>query len=455
MFTRRPAAAFVFILALCGLSLSAGQNTTAWAADGGQKPYILGTKDIPIPKISRPERGKTVIDPVFGTKITRLTDPSDGWGKPNRRHSYAPFSSFNSDNTFLSLHGGQWHLYDNKNCKYLKPLKGLNRGDFCSARWDAKDPNTFYFAGGTSLKKYNVKTDGSTVVHDFKKDFPAMTWLQLPGYVEPTLDKRYWGFIAMESSSPRGKQVAKFVYDMKQDKVLWSAQSSGRYVFIGPYAERVVVGGYSDLTSYKLDHTDPVKIKGLGHCDVGIDAEGNEVITGKFEKGDFYIMINMATGKVTRLISMIHGTSWSEMRQVSGTGTHFSANCYGTPGWVLVSTYGPKRQKDIWCSHSLYMLKLDPKADLKNPTVWRVAHTHSAAPARKSYWKETHGSIDRYGRSVIFASAWDDLDGAAETYRCDLPDGWYEKLMGKAKAKQLREKVAKKLGMTVKELVGK
>ena len=44
--------------------------------------------------------------------------------------------------------------------------------------------------------------------------------------------------------------------------------------------------------------------------------------------------------------------------------------------------------------------------------------------------------------------------GVIEGYRCDLPEGWYEKLMGREKAANLRAKTAKMLGMTVKELVG-
>ena len=88
--------------------------------------------------------------------------------------------------------------------------------------------------------------------------------------------------------------------------------------------------------------------------------------------------------------------------------------------------------------------------------IWRVAHSHGVHDPddKRNYWAETHASAGRYGKTIIFASNWDGPKAVIEGYRCDLPEGWYEKLMGKEKAKSLRAKTAKMLGMTVKELVG-
>src|SRR5579862_6178902 len=80
-----------------------------------QKPYVLGTETIPIPSRPLPERGVAFEDPVFGAKITRITDPSDGWGTTMRRHAYATFSPLNCNATMLLLEdGGPWHVYDLK-----------------------------------------------------------------------------------------------------------------------------------------------------------------------------------------------------------------------------------------------------------------------------------------------------------------------------------------------------
>ena len=58
-------------------------------------------------------------------------------------------------------------------------------------------------------------------------------------------------------------------------------------------------------------------------------------------------------------------------------------------------------------------------------------------------------------RLAHFASNWDDPKAPIEGYRVDLPDGWYEKLMGPENARELREKTAKTLGISYEELVGK
>jgi hypothetical protein len=136
---------------------------------------------------------------------------------------------------------------------------------------------------------------------------------------------------------------------------------------------------------------------------------------------------------------------------------HASGNCYATPGWIAVSTYGYKLKTPMWNEHCVYMLKLDPAAAVDKPTVWRVAQTHCVwDPANpKHYWAETHATIDRAGRTIFFASNWDNPKAPVEDYSCQLPDGWYEKLMGAEQAREAREKAARTLGLSVDELTGK
>jgi len=78
---------------------------------------------------------------------------------------------------------------------------------------------------------------------------------------------------------------------------------------------------------------------------------------------------------------------------------------------------------------------------------WRLFPT-------RSYWAETHATIDRYGKTIVFASNWDDPQAPIEAYRLDLPTDWYETLMGKERAARARAKTAKLLGITVEELTG-
>ena len=62
---------------------------------------------------------------------------------------------------------------------------------------------------------------------------------------------------------------------------------------------------------------------------------------------------------------------------------------------------------------------------------------------------------DRQGKRVFFASNWSNPKAPIEAYCCELPEGWYEKLMGAEQARTTREKTAKTLGLSVNELAGK
>jgi hypothetical protein len=319
----------------------------------------------------------------------------------------------------------------------------------------------FYFAQNdtTCFMKYDLRTDEATLVHDFKVDFPDMKWLYLSEYEDCSADGRYWGFAIMEGKlrDEKGKAIAVVIYDRKEDRIVGKHPADmGNALRISPSGKRVVYG----TKSFKADFTDPVDVNAIGHSDMALDCNGREVIVGYPLKGpgeDFLVAQDLITGKRVKLLSVIHGCKdWEDYKRCSGTGMHTSGNCYATPGWAVVSTYGHKKEKDIWSSHVIYLIKL-AEGDAAKPVVWRVAHAHSVYdPAnQKHYFAETHASIDRWGRTINFASNWDDPQAPIEAYRVDLPAGWYEKIMGEDAARETRKKAAETLGITVEELTGR
>ena len=431
-----------------------------------QKPYIMGTETIAIPARPLPPRGAAFEDPVFGSTITRITDPSDGWGTTMRRHAYATFPPLNCNASLLLCEGeGPWRIYDLKACKYLRAIDEAV-GDIGSPHWDVKDPNICYFAQtkGTALMKCDVSTGKVSVVHDFKNDFPEMKWLGYHSYDEPSADGRFWGFGIMDCKfwDERGAALAVVVYDMKEDKIAGKhAADAGAVVGISPSGKRIT---YSHR-SWKPDFTDPVEMEpDTGHGDFAIDSNGREVFFAQNNKNDCFCMQDLETGKLTKLMSMIHGYTWEQLKAAAkdsgvtgmGYGMHGSGNCYATPGWAVVSTYGYKLKTPMWNEHCIYLLKLE-EGDINKPVIWRVANTHGVWNPEnpKHYWAETHASIDRYGKNIVFASNWDDPKAPIEDYCCQLPEGWYEQMMGAEQAKAVRAKAAATLGMSVEELTGK
>jgi hypothetical protein len=75
---------------------------------------------------------------------------------------------------------------------------------------------------------------------------------------------------------------------------------------------------------------------------------------------DSITMVDLVTGAATPLVAIPFDVS-------TDIGLHFSGNCAGTPGWVLVSTYGaenpPSGQAHSWMDNLLFMveLKADPR----------------------------------------------------------------------------------------------
>ena len=70
------------------------------------------------------------------------------------------------------------------------------------------------------------------------------------------------------------------------------------------------------------------------------------------------------------------------------------------------------------------------------------------------YGANPFAKINGPGTRVLYGSNWNQ-SGVHDVYCIQLPEGWYEKVMGAAKAKAAREKVAKLTRLTVEELTGK
>src|SRR2546425_766058 len=124
-----------------------------------------------------PKTGQSYIDPVFGCKVTRLTDSSSeeelaNGTHPSLLHQYSTLSPINANDTMLLItsNDGAWRI------------KGINGGVVVSARkmpamnnghpmWDASDGNVFYYTLGKTLHKAAIAGGSvkSTVVQTFKE----------------------------------------------------------------------------------------------------------------------------------------------------------------------------------------------------------------------------------------------------------------------------------------------
>ncbi|MFX0199132.1 MAG: hypothetical protein ACFFCW_23665 [Candidatus Hodarchaeota archaeon] len=457
------------------LALGAGvTSTTAEGKDllpfeyevGGKKIrhwYIFSTKLYPQFDIPKPNKGVPYFDPIFGTKITRISDrKADKLRRLTKKNygslmhtAYPKHNYDNADGSYLLFYGycGSGKvLYDAKSLKLIKYLstKAVSWNQPVEPRWDAHDSNVLYYhhRPATALSMYNVRTDRFKVLHDFKKEFPDATTITMAEEGNCSYDSRYFAFqLRAPRHGDKWGHAAVFCYDRVQDKVIgrielpipgFERQGAGNWVGMSPSGKYVLIGTAPMLVYDREFKKPPVRLTHGGgwHCGVGLDDEGREVIFYKggsrFSPGGQsngrYAMCDLETGTETVLTGKITGQ----------TGMHFDCSSIFTPGWGLVSTYhaAPVKQTH-WTEYSIHLVELTRRKK-PPPRIWRICHTHAN---RGSYIDDPFATFDRFGSKIFFGSNWGipfKQGGDIDVYQVELPPNWYEDLMGKEKAARLR-----------------
>jgi hypothetical protein len=387
--------------------------------------YVLGT-DFYAPSDSPlPQKGIEYTDQNFHTAIVRITDKTE-YPDTGIENEYSKNDAENCDGTIVILRGnqGEWYLYDTTTFE-MKLMFGswFVDGVEPDPRWSATDPKVLYYVYETELRTYNLDTDTSTVVHDFKSDFPSANFITNGVEGAPSLDQRYWAFMAQDSDY---NLISAVVYDKQTDNIVGHRETfpdkvedigmsmSGSYCYVG-YDERVMQLCSRDFGSVRDFPDQP------GHNDFAFTADGREVLVYQNIKTDYICMADLGTLVETQLL-------WIPFTVNIDIGLHISGNCADKPGWVLVSTYGAKQAppdgSHSWMDTQLFMLELK-----QDPTVWRIAHTHAYTSdeysGEKNYFAEAYATINKEGSRVYFGSNWGDFAPEyTDTYMVTLPSGW-------------------------------
>jgi hypothetical protein len=426
--------------------------------------YVFGTKLYPQLDIPKPKKGIPYFDPIFGTKITRISDhkidnlkPWAGKNPGSLMHPAYPKHNYdNADGSYILFYGSRGSgkvLYDAKSLKLIKSLstKAVSWNQPVEPRWDARDSDLLYFhrLPPTALSMYNVHTDEFKVIHDFKKEFPDATTITMAEEGNCSYDSRYFAFqLRAPRRGDKWGHAAVFCYDRVQDKVIgrielpipgFERQGGGNWVGMSPSGKYVLIGTAPMLVYDREFKKPPVRLthRGGWHCDVGLDDEGREVIFyqggRRFSPGGqsngCYAMCDLETGVETVLTGRIGGPS----------GMHFDCSSIFTPGWGLVSTYhaAPKKQTH-WAEYSIHLVELTKRKN-PSPRIWRICHTHVN---RGSSIDDPFATFDRFGTKIFFGSNWgtpNKKGGDIDAYQVELPPNWYEDLIGKEKATKLRK----------------
>ena len=357
-----------------------------------------------IPAIRKPAYLESYEDPVFGTKVTRITGNPDA-GIPNvngkwakvARHHYSKDAAWNCDQSllYLAIHQGRPNrlFLDGEN--YAVRFTRHNRPGR-EMRWHPQRPDIMVYVRDNAIGYWDVRKDTTEVIVTF------------PGYCEfrigpwegnLSLDGRLIVVVGM-----KGKDRIAFAYDLEQkqkypDLVLndvtidWvSVSASGKYIVLNGEID----GGKDRTQVYDLAGNKTTelweKYGRPSHYDLTIDENGDDIAVGVSKsKPDVGRVIKrrLRDGKVTVLTS-------------GGYAGHTSTRNVRRPGWAYVTYQG---RGSAWPPYwdEVVAVKLDGSM-----TAERIAHLHTK---RIDYLTEAHAVPSPDGKRVLWASNWESANG--------------------------------------------
>ncbi|MEW6734113.1 MAG: PKD domain-containing protein [Acidobacteriota bacterium] len=376
--------------------------------------------------VSQPPKGGNYIDPVFGTKIIRLTDAADG-GTSNIAYSYWP--AFNSNSTKLIIaHDWNPYLYsfDPVTHAFNKLYPVFN----CSCQemrwegmtWSTTDPDIIYGISGylsnVQLRAYNVVTKQ----YVFTKDFAAVG---ITGGIVYQMSKarsndRYFSFHWRPSETSAIKYAV--VYDKVLDQTYLFDVTNPTYGVPGFDECRLdrdgnylVMGTGQEIYVWKFATQTPsqrIKVaynnieRAGGHTDLG---------------GGILVQTDTWGSNGNRLIRRPLTTpgSWNQLFD-SGisdwTTDHHISMCGPNDNWALISTRSYSANYSKPFTNEIFLIKMDGSGQVQ-----RLAHHRSSL---SEYWRTPRANLSPDGKFFAFNSDWG--GGHNDVYVGVLPTGLWD-----------------------------
>lgn len=340
-------------------------------------------------KVPAPKPGylQSYIDPLFGTKITRISGdvgtiiPNVGgeWGSVVKHH-YQLDQPWNADQSLLALFKPRIFL-DGRT--YQPVVAFPNPGE---GRWHPTDPNLIIYISGNELGLWNVRAGSKQILNTFS----GYSNLKLgPNRGNLSNDGSKLAFLTENPNN--NTELITFAYDWQRgvkypDINLKEYPEEDLYVTISASGNYIVVRYGSDnrqvfdLNGNKIgpawsEYGRP------SHCDLTLDENGDDDVAVGASKSDpdrrKLIKRRLRDGLVT---------------VVGVAAAHTSARNLNRPGWVYTS--GPKGK--IYKDEVLAIRLSDGLTERWGyvPNTW------------SDYEAELHAVPSPDGKRIIFASNW-------------------------------------------------
>ncbi len=402
----------------------------------------------PEPELPFPQAGAPFEDGRFSTVLTRVTEPRGISG----RHEYSRFDPFNADGSMILLvrDDGDYAVYRTDSCPYNRPanLVAVTSG-ISEPRWDRRDPHSLWGLSGFRIVRYDVAAGKEESIKDFSSDpalapilasEPDIYRVTTKDEGEPSYDLRYWALILQgEKEDYRPRYI--LCWDREADEILGihevgPGESDIDWVGMSPLGSWVLIGGMEGNAGSIVGLT--MADRGLrsfwridfttAHADVGLDAEGNEVVVMQNVRTDCLDMLPLSpdTKPILEAGGGYEGTNRIPLLRLFydsgsdiglGCGVHVSCNA---DGWCLVSTHiEPGVPERNWLDRTNVLIRLDPRGA-------RAFYLSKTYNTTLGYWEETHGSLSNDGSRAVWACDWNRDPGAEKVFllRLDMPPGW-------------------------------
>lgn len=371
----------------------------------------------PAPKLMKPNYLQGLTDPIFNTKITRITGDvgnsipnvvGDVWRKI-ARHGYSTRQPWNADESVIYLvrhktHEGNWGASLFLNGETYEVIKRANIPDANETRWHPTDPDIMLLLRNEGVYAWSYSTGDITQLISFS----GYTVTSTGNTGNYSFDGSMLAIFANRSSD--GKQIVFAIdvlnnikhpdIDFSSVDIDWlSISPLGNYILVngnyGQGGDRTKVWDLrgNQVGAYWSEYGRP------SHFDMSIDQNGDEVAVGvsKSSQDDGRVIKRRLVDGVVTILTQ------------GGYASHASARSINRPGWVFTVTSSSSNWKPYL--NEIIGVKLD------GSRVERICHTRNLL---KNYENEAHPCPSPSGNRVLFASDWGNDNVPIQTYIVDF-----------------------------------
>ncbi|MBI4898139.1 MAG: hypothetical protein HY827_07210 [Actinobacteria bacterium] len=424
----------VTALALVSTLLVAIGASMLLGADGASADFLgdsgLRADDavLATPAVSPPGLGDSYVDPVFDTRVRRLTltpEPGSAGGAAGTVPEYSKAQAWNADDSLFLLRGtdGSSVLYDGQTLGKIAKTR-IPVGDV-EPRWSPVDPDLLTYVLGDRVFEYSVRKRRSRRIGRYRGLGPLTSGAEQ----ERSADGRYFALHGpVHEYRDRSFAWTKaFVVDLKTGrrgpvKVLRRPRGDPGdfldYVAVTPDGKSVMVmwaAHGADLYSRRWRYVRRLT-NWDEHGDFCRDANGQTsfvVAHYRADVNDEVVEAVPLNGEPSRVL-------WRA--PVFNLALHISCRNTALPGWAFLSSYWDGiglRPGPTAFESEVFALGLS--STVEAPVVRRLAHTQMID--RADYFDEPHATVRRDGRVVLFASYFGRFatsDSYDDTYAIDL-----------------------------------